>query len=379
LRQLVVQKVGSVGARGLDHPQVGQHGVAVQGKGKVHGLDYHRRQMFFRRFLLALLVALALLAAAAVWWVYQPLRLSTPVLDLSIELGTSPRAVAQAVVEAGADTQASLLYGWFRLSGRARQIKAGSYEIVAGDSPYSLLAKLTRGEEVLRVLVLVEGWNFRQVRDALAQADLLRNDTQSLTDAAIMAQLGRSGTAAEGRFYPDTYAYAKGSSDLALLRRALHAMDRKLDTVWRQRASNLALQTPDQALILASLIEKETGRPADRSMISSVFHNRLAQGMLLQTDPTVIYGLGAQFDGRLKKRDLQTDTPWNTYTRAGLPPTPIALPGKAALLAAVLPARSRALYFVARGDGSSEFSDSLEAHNRAVNKFIRHRTPPAAP
>lgn len=316
---------------------------------------------------------MALLAGAAAWWVHQPLNLRAAVLDLSIEMGTSPRGVAQAVADAGVDVNPDLLYGWFRLSGDARKIKAGSYEIKAGDTPQSILARLTRGDEALRAFVLVEGWNFRQVREALAQAELLKADMQTLSDDAVMERLGRPGVAAEGRFFPDTYAYAKGSSDLALLKRAAIAMDKKLDATWSQRAPGIAVQTPEQALILASIIEKETGRPSDRAMIGSVFHNRLRQGMLLQTDPTVIYGMGASYTGRLRKIDLQTDTPWNTYTRPGLPPTPIAMPGKAALLAAVQPASSKATYFVSRGDGSSEFSDNLEAHNRAVNKYIRSR------
>ena len=188
-----------------------------------------------------------------------------------------------------------------------------------------------------------------------------------------MKALGRPGQHPEGRFFPDTYTYARGSSDLAVLRRALRAMDRRLDAAWQQRAPGTPLKSADEALVLASIVEKETGRPADRAQIAGVFSNRLRQGMLLQTDPTVIYGLGEAFDGNLRKRDLQTDSPYNTYLRAGLPPTPIAMPGKAALLAAVQPAATDALYFVARGDGSSEFSATLDAHNRAVNRYQRSK------
>jgi UPF0755 protein len=230
---------------------------------------------------------------------------------------------------------------------------------------------LVRGEESLRSVTLVEGWNWRQVRQALSRAEQLRPDTENLSDEMIMSQLGRAGLPAEGRFFPDTYTYAKGSSDLAVLRRALHAMDKKLDAAWAQRASDTPLKTPTEALILASIVEKETGKPADRAVIAGVFVNRLRIGMMLQTDPTVIYGLGEAFDGNLRKRHLQADTAWNTYTRAGLPPTPIAMPGKASLLAAVQPAQTKALYFVARGDGSSQFSATLDEHNRAVNKFQR--------
>jgi UPF0755 protein len=186
-----------------------------------------------------------------------------------------------------------------------------------------------------------------------------------------MQKLGQAERHPEGRFYPDTYTYSKGSSDLKVLQRAMHAMDLHLATAWAARSENLPLKTPDDLLTLASIVEKETGSARDRDMIASVFINRLRMGMLLQTDPTVIYGLGDRFDGKLHHRDLQADTPWNTYTRAGLPPTPISMPGKAALMAAAQPATSKALYFVARGDGSSQFSDNLDAHNRAVNTYQR--------
>ena len=192
-----------------------------------------------------------------------------------------------------------------------------------------------------------------------------------LTDDALMAKVGKPGVHPEGRFFPDTYTYSKGSTDVALLQRAMRAMDKKLEAAWAARATDVPLKTADEALILASIVEKETGKANDRAEIAAVFANRLRAGMPLQTDPTVIYGLGAGFSGNLHKRDLQADTPWNTYLRAGLPPTPIAMPGKAALLAAVQPARSRSLYFVSRGDGTSQFSSSLDEHNRAVNKYQR--------
>jgi UPF0755 protein len=186
-----------------------------------------------------------------------------------------------------------------------------------------------------------------------------------------MTLLGRPGQHPEGRFFPDTYTYARGSSDVAVLKRALRAMDRRLAEAWAQRSPDAAVKNPEEALILASIVEKETGKAVDRPLVAAVFSNRLRVGMPLQTDPTVIYGLGAAFDGNLRKKDLQNDTPWNSYTRAGLPPTPIAMPGKASLLAAVQPAPSKALYFVARGDGSSHFSSNLGEHNRAVNKYQR--------
>ena len=320
---------------------------------------------------MVLLVAAGLLGAGAAWWLSQPMALNAETVDLAIEPGTSARGVAQAVADAGVQVDPAWLYWWFRLSGHAREIKAGSYEIPRGTTPRSLLRKLVRGEEALRAVTLVEGWNFRQVREALLKAEQLKPDTQGLSDIAIMEKLGRPAVHPEGRFFPDTYTYAKGSSDLAVLRRAMRAMDKRLEAAWSQRAANIPLRNADEALILASIVEKETGRASDRAMISGVFNNRLRIGMMLQTDPTVIYGMGPQFDGNLRKRDLLTDTPWNTYTRAGLPPTPIAMPGKAALLAAVQPAQTPALYFVARGNGTSQFSATLDEHNRAVNTYQR--------
>lgn len=323
------------------------------------------------RALIFLLLLAALAGGGAWWWLNQPLQLSEPTLELEIEPGTTPRGVAQNVVKAGVRTDARLLYVWFRLSGKDRAIKAGNYELSTGLTPYVLLQKLARGEESLRALTIVEGWNWRQVRAALAREEFLKPDSAGLSDEAVMTALGRVGVMPEGRFFPDTYTYAKGSSDMAVLRRALHSMDRRLADAWAMRAANTPLKSADEALILASIVEKETGRAADRAQIAGVFSNRLRIGMRLQTDPTVIYGVGASFDGNLRKRDLQTDTPWNTYTRAGLPITPIAMPGKAALMAAVQPDQTKALYFVAKGDGTSHFSASLDEHNRAVNRYQR--------
>jgi UPF0755 protein len=313
------------------------------------------------------------LAAVALWWLERPLPMTSDSVDLSIDPRTSARGVADVVARSGVEVSPLLLHLWFRLSGDARQIRAGSYEIERGTTPRTLLRKLVRGEESLRSLTLVEGWTFRQLREALARAPDLRGDTATLTDAAIMEQLGRMGQHPEGRFFPDTYSYAKGSSDLKLLALALRTMDRHLQSAWERRAPDSPLRAPEEVLILASIIEKETGTDADRTLIAGVFVNRLRLGMMLQTDPTVIYGMGQQFDGNLRKKDLQTDTPWNTYTRGGLPPTPIAMPGRQSLVAAVAPAATKALYFVARGDGSSVFSTNLDEHNRAVNQYQRKR------
>ena len=328
------------------------------------------RRFFLTIFLLGAFVALGA-GAWALWWVNQPLKLPAPSVDLSVELGTTPRGIAQAVADTGVEVQPQLLYWWFRFSGQDRQIRAGSYELERGLTPRTLLAVLVRGEEATRSVVLVEGWNFRQVRSALAKSEQLKADTMGLTDDALMAKLGKPGVHPEGRFFPDTYTYSKGSTDVALLQRAMRAMDKKLEAAWAARATDVPLKSAEEALILASIVEKETGKANDRAEIAAVFANRLRVGMPLQTDPTVIYGLGTGFAGNLRKRDLQADTPWNTYLRTGLPPTPIAMPGKAALLAAVQPARSRSLYFVSRGDGTSQFSSSLDEHNRAVNKYQR--------
>lgn len=333
----------------------------------------------FTSLLMLVFVGALLLFGAALWWLHEPIALRLPpgsqVLDLEIEPGTSARGVADAVVAAGAEVPAPLLQAWFRFSGQSRLIKAGSYELVPGTTPRKLLSMLVRGEETLKSVTLVEGWTFTQVRIALQKAEQLAPDTLGFYPEIIMQKLGKPGVHPEGRFFPDTYTYAKGASDLAVLKRAARAMDKRLEAAWALRSPDTPLKTPEQALILASIIEKETGKPADRPQIGGVFTNRLRLGMLLQTDPSVIYGLGAEFDGNLRKRDLLLDTPYNTYTRTGLPPTPIAMPGKAALLAAVQPAPTQALYFVSRNDGSgsSHFSTSLDQHNRAVNQYLRGR------
>ena len=327
----------------------------------------------FRALLVTLLIALAAAAGLAAWWLNRPLSLAADPVELSVELGQSPREIAQAWAKAGVQTSPLLLYEWFRWSGDARKIRAGSYEINPGTTPRGLLSKMVRGDESLAVVRLIEGWTFRQFRDELAKADSLKPGTASMSDAEIMAALGEPGVAAEGRFYPDSYAYSKGASDIAVLRRAHHAMRLRLAAAWAERAADTPLRSPDEALTLASIVEKETGVAADRGKVAGVFVNRLRIGMPLQTDPSVIYGLGPSFDGNLRKRDLLADTAYNTYTRSGLPPTPISMPGKAALQATLRPEATRALYFVARGDGSSEFSETLAAHNRAVNQFQRSK------
>jgi len=326
---------------------------------------------FWRSFWLTSGMVLVFTVAAA-WWVLRPLPMATQTVDLSVSSGSTPRTVANQIAESGIDVSPTLMYYLFRFSGQSRLIRAGSYEIANTTNAWDLLQKLVRGEENLKAITLVEGWTLRQWRQALAKAEFLKHDTQGDTDEELMRRLGRPEMPAEGRFFPDTYMVGKGSSDVAVLRRALNAMDSQLAKAWAQRDMGLPLQNPQEALVLASIVEKETGKPSDRAMIASVFHNRLRINMPLQTDPTVIYGIGADFDGNLRRADLKTDHPWNTYVYKGLPPTPIAMPGNAALMATLQPATSKALYFVARGDGSSEFSENLDQHNNAVNRYQRN-------
>ena len=328
------------------------------------------RKLLGKLLVFALAATLVLVLAAYVW-LQRPLALDGDAAEFTIAPGSGARQVAEQMAQSGVQTSPTLLYAWFRLSGQSRQIRAGTYEVDHQTTPVTVLDKLVRGEESLRSLTLVEGWTFAQVREALRRADKLQPLTQDMAPDEIMRQLGRPGVHPEGRFFPDTYRYARNTTDLVLLGQAAAAMDRELQQAWAARSAQSTLRSADEALILASIVEKETGAAQDRPMIASVFSNRLRIGMRLQTDPTVIYGMGARFDGNLRRVDLERDTPWNTYTRAGLPPTPIAMPGRESLLAAVQPARSNALYFVARGDGSSQFSATLQEHNLAVNKYQR--------
>lgn len=291
------------------------------------------------------------------------------VVVFDIRPGLGLRSAAQAMADAGVGIRPWQFALLGRLSGRDRQIKAGSYEVGPGVTAWQLLEKLTAGDVTQAEIVIVEGKTFRELRAKLDAHPDLRHDTAGLTDGDILRLIGATATHPEGRFFPDTYFFARQSSDLDIYRRAYRAMEQRLAAAWENRDPTVPYKTADEALIMASIIEKETGAAADRGKVASVFVNRLRLGMPLQTDPTVIYGMGEKFDGNLRKRDLQTDTPWNTYTRAGLPPTPICLPGMAAIEAALHPPATDYYYFVARGDGSSVFSRTLEEHNRAVAKY----------
>lgn len=316
---------------------------------------------------MAVLVVLALAAAWA--WVHQGLEVRGEAAEISVEPGTSPRQVAVLWSQSGVSVSPTWLYAWFRWSGQATKIRAGTYAVTTGVTPRELLDKMVQGDESLASLRIIEGWNWRQVRQALSQSPDLRHTLAGATDAEVARTLGLEAATPEGWLFPDTYRFSRGVSDLAVLHRAVHAMQGHLAQVWSQRAPGSPLKSPEQLLTLASIVEKETGLPTDRGLIAGVFHNRLKIGMALQTDPTVIYGLGEAFDGNLRRADLQRDTPYNTYTRSGLPPTPICMPGLAALKAAATPQPSNALYFVAKGDGSSAFSSTLDDHNRAVRRY----------
>jgi UPF0755 protein len=330
------------------------------------------RALRLRRFKLVLL----LLSAAGLafsgwllWFALSPVQLAVSPLEFSIRQGSGLRSAVHQIQDAGIP-----LPGWqfnllARVNGAQGRIKAGSYQIVAGITPMQLLRKITQGDFAQADVVFIEGWTFHQLRDVLNANAELRHESAALTDEEIMTRLGSPGVPAEGMFFPDTYVFAKGESDIAVLSRAYRVMQRRLQAAWMQREPELPLQGQYEALILASIVEKETGVATDRGMVAAVFVNRLRLGMRLQTDPTVIYGLGESFDGNLRKRDLLNDTPFNTYTRLGLPPHPIAMPGAASIEAVMHPAKSDALYFVSRGDGTSEFSRDLNDHNRAVNRY----------
>ncbi len=319
------------------------------------------------------LVLLAALAAVLIvaGYALTPISLQAETVDFSIMPGSSLRSAARQMNEAGVPTSPGMFELIARISRNHRSIKAGSYEISAGATPWELLRKVTAGDFSMMEVVFIEGWTVRQIRAALDAHASIRHDSSGLSDAEIMSRLGATGIPAEGRFFPDTYLFGKGESDLSVLARAHRAMQKQLESAWSRRISDLPLADAKEALILASIVEKETGSPKERAQIAGVFINRLRIRMPLQTDPTVIYGIGPRFDGNLRKRDLLTDTPFNTYTRNGLPPHPIANPGAAALLAAVMPERTDALYFVARGDGTHHFSSTLDEHNRAVSRFQR--------
>ena len=319
-------------------------------------------------------IGLLVLIAGGIWlarFATAPVNVPDPGLYFNIDRGLGVGQVARRLEGDGLVTDARAFVLLVRILGRSGDIKSGSYKAEGNVTPLSLVDKLSRGEFAQGQIQFIEGWTFRQLRAVLDAHPALTHDTRDLSGAEILERLGAEETHPEGLFFPDTYHFSAGTSDLTILRQAYAKMQQVLTQAWETRDSGLPVKTKYQGLILASIIEKETGDPAEREMVAAVFVNRLRKGMRLQTDPTVIYGLGEKFDGNLRKRDLLADQPYNTYTRYGLPPTPIALPGEAAIYATLQPAETRALYFVSKGDGTHYFSNSLKEHNRAVNRFQR--------
>jgi UPF0755 protein len=317
------------------------------------------------------LLVVAVLAAAGygAWYATTPLEMRQAPLEVEIPRGASLRSIANILENAGLQVNRREFLLLVRAFGRERDIKAGNYLLARAPTPLELLAKLTRGDVAQAEVRLIEGWTFGQFRAALDAHPDLKHDSKDLDDAGLLARLQAAEPHPEGLFFPDTYLFAKGSSDLAVLRGAYRTMQRHLAAEWQARQQNVPYRSPYEALIMASIIEKETGQASERDQIGGVLVNRLRIGMRLQVDPTIIYGLGESFDGNLKKKHLLEDAPYNTYTRAGLPPTPIAMPGLASLRAALRPAKTDAMYYVSRGDGSSQFSRTIGEHNGAVRKY----------
>lgn len=322
--------------------------------------------------LIALAALLALMGAGGLaWYGNRPLQIEPLPKTLNVVPGTNLRSLSAMLEREGVVGNAQVFWLLGRILGKAGTLKVGVYTLDRPLTPLELYAMIQRGEVSQAMVQFIEGWNWREVRAALAAQPMLKNESASMSDTEILQAIGAGEDHIEGLLFPDTYFYAPQTSDLSVLRRAYRRQHEKLMAAWEARAPGLPYRTPYEALIMASIVEKETGVAFERPRIAGVFLNRLRLGMRLQTDPTVIYGLGERFDGNLRKVDLQHDTPYNTYTRAGLPPTPIAMPSEAAIQAALNPAKTDALYFVARGDGTHVFSSTLDAHNRAVNRYQR--------
>lgn len=344
-----------------------------------------------RRDRISLSLFVALLAAAALWFYLRMQQAattpgaSTTIQRFEVAAGSSMRSVLLALERQQLISDAKMLEWYLRCCQRSGAmagagVKAGRYRIVPGQPPIEIVRQLVEGKVLLDKVTILEGWTFSQMREHLAKQPELKQTLAGSTDTAIMEELGAPGVHPEGRFAPDTYAYASGvTTDLQLLSMAFEAQRRNLQEAWDSRQADLPLATPDEALALASIVEKETGLASERSRVAGVYINRLRIGMRLQSDPTVIYGMGERYDGNIRKSDLQTDTPYNTYTRAGLPPTPIALPGREAIMASLKPEKHKLLYFVAIGDGSGGhcFSATGEEHVRRVQRYLQRLRAPA--
>jgi UPF0755 protein len=310
-------------------------------------------------------------AGGLAWYGNQPLNIETLPKTFNVTPGMHLRSLSAMLEREGIIGNAPVFWLLGRVLDKAGTLKVGVYTLDKPLTPLELYDKIGRGEVTQALVQFIEGWNWREVRAALAAQPLLKNDSADMSDAEVMKAIGAEETNPEGLLFPDTYFYAPLTSDINVLRRAYRLQHEKLMAAWESRAPGLPYRSPYEALIMASIVEKETGAASERPQIAGVFLNRLKLGMRLQTDPSVIYGLGERYDGNLRKADLQRDTPYNTYTRAGLPPTPIAMPSEASIQAALNPSKTAALYFVARGDGTHVFSNNLEAHNRAVNRYQR--------
>jgi UPF0755 protein len=326
---------------------------------------------WIKRLLLLTILAALTGAGGLAWYARQPLHIEALPKSVNVTPGMNLRTLSTMLKREGVIGNAPVFWLLGRVLGKGSILKFGVYTLDQPLTPLALYAKFERGDVSQAVIQFIEGKNWREVRAALATQPMLRNDSAAMSDAELMHAIGAEESYPEGLLFPDTYFYAPHTSDLDVLRRAYRLQRDKLQAAWDTRAPGLPYRTQYEALIMASIVEKETGAAFERPQIAGVFLNRLRLGMRLQTDPTVIYGLGERFDGNLRKVDLQTDTPYNTYTRAGLPPTPIAMPSEAAILAALHPAKTDALYFVARKNGTHVFSSTLEAHNRAVNRYQR--------
>lgn len=320
----------------------------------------------------ALLMLVALLGWMA-YFVVTPLRLPETPYEFTLKHGNTLRGVARQLVAERILSEPWSFTLLVRIYGKAGEVKAGNYYLEKDPTPLDLFRMITRGDVSMNEIAFIEGWTFKRMRQTLDQNPAVRHETSQLSESEILRRIGAQENIAEGLFFPDTYYFGSGMSDLLILKRAYQAMHSHLADAWAERDPLLPYNTPYEALIMASIVEKETGRASERPLIAGVFINRLRINMRLQTDPTVIYGLGEQFDGNLRKQDLLTDTPYNTYTRTGLPPSPIAMPGGGSILAALHPAATKALYFVGKGDGSHKFSTSLLEHNQAVARYQLHR------
>jgi UPF0755 protein len=306
-------------------------------------------------------------------FVNKPLNLPSSGLNYHLQAGTSLRGLAEDLQQKEIIQKPILLEILARWSGKAGQLKAGEYYLPAHTTPTGLLQILSSARVVQHPLTIIEGWTFKQLMGAVRANPVLIKTLDELDGEEIMARLGYENEHPEGRFYPDTYHFPKGTTDVEFLQRAYRRMQKTLQEAWTKRSSDLPLKSSYEALILASIIERETGLPHERREIAGVFIRRLKRGMLLQTDPTVIYGMGEGYDGNIRKRDLTRDTPYNTYTRKGLTPTPIAMPSGAAIEAALNPKAGKSLYFVATGEGGHYFSETLKEHNNAVRKYQLRR------